>query len=147
VQFFGEIKGIDTSGYAAGDVLYINPLVAGGLTNVKPSGSNIQFIMAAVLDSKNNGNILVRAIPPDYQTSFERVNRNLKSYPAVLAYNGFGDLTTVTYTVPGGTIVKTFNYTGGDLTSIVLSGSTPAGINLTKTLSYSVGNLVGVTYS
>ena len=45
------------------------------------------------------------------------------------------------------TIVKTFNYTGADLTSIVLSGYTPGGISLTKTLTYSAGELVGITYS
>lgn len=147
VQFFGEIAGIDTSGYSAGDLLWINPSVPGGLTTTKPTDPNVQFLMAAVLDSKNNGNIMVRAIPPDYQTSFERTNKNLKSYPATLAYSGSGDLSTITYTVPGGTIVKTFNYTAGNLTSIVLSGNTPSGISLTKTLTYTTGNLTGVSYS
>ena len=78
---------------------------------------------------------------------YEIVNKNLKSYPAALNYNGSGDITSVVYTVPGGTITKTFNYTSGDLTSIVLSGNTPAGINLTKTLNYTAGNLTGVSYS
>lgn len=79
--------------------------------------------------------------------AFETVNKNLSAYPATLAYNVFGDLSTITYTVPGGTIVKTFNYTAGDLTSIVLSGNTPSGISLTKTLTYTTGDLTGVSYS
>lgn len=80
-------------------------------------------------------------------STFEIVNKNLYAYPAVLNYNGSGDITSVVYTVPGGTITKTLNYTSGDLTSIVLSGNTPAGINLTKTLNYTAGNLTGVSYS
>ena len=79
--------------------------------------------------------------------TFETVNKNLYAYPATLAYNVFGDLSTITYTLPSGTITKTFNYTAGDLTSIVLSGNTPSGINLTKTLTYTIGNLTGVSYS
>ena len=80
-------------------------------------------------------------------STFEIVNKNLYAYPAALNYNGSGDITSVVYTVPGGTITKTLNYTSGDLTSIVLSGNTPAGINLTKTLNYTAGNLTGVSYS
>ncbi len=79
--------------------------------------------------------------------SYETISKNLKAYPATLAYGGTGDLNTITYTVPSGTITKTFNYTAGDLTSIVLSGNTPSGINLTKTLTYTIGNLTGVSYS
>lgn len=79
--------------------------------------------------------------------AYETVSKNLKSYSSTFSYNGSGDLSTITYTVPGGNIIKTFNYASGDLTSIVLSGNTPAGINLTKTLSYSAGNLTGVSYS
>lgn len=79
--------------------------------------------------------------------SYETISKNLKAYPATLAYGGTGDLSTITYTVPSGTITKTFNYTAGNLTSIVLSGNTPSGINLTKTLTYTTGNLTGVSYS
>ena len=79
--------------------------------------------------------------------TFEAINKNLSAYAATLAYNVFGDLSTIIYTVPSGTITKTFNYTAGDLTSIVLSGNTPSGINLTKTLTYTTGNLTGVSYS
>jgi hypothetical protein len=80
-------------------------------------------------------------------SSFETVSKNLDAYPATLAYAS-GNLSSITYALGGLlTIVKTFNYTGTDLTSIVLSGDTPAGISLTKTLTYSAGNLVGITYS
>jgi hypothetical protein len=80
-------------------------------------------------------------------STFETVSKNLNAYPSTLAYSG-GNLSSITYALGGGlTIVKTFSYTGSNLTSIVLSGYTPGGISLTKTLTYSSGNLVGITYS
>jgi hypothetical protein len=80
-------------------------------------------------------------------STFETVSKNLNAYPATLAYSS-GLLTSITYALGGGlTIVKTFNRTGANLTSIVLSGYTPGGISLTKTLTYSSGNLVGISYS
>jgi hypothetical protein len=80
-------------------------------------------------------------------STFETVSKNLNAYASTLAYSG-GNLSSITYALGGGlTIVKTFSYTGSNLTSIVLSGYTPGGISLTKTLTYSSGNLVGITYS
>jgi hypothetical protein len=78
--------------------------------------------------------------------SFETVSKNLSSYDATLNFTG-DDLTSIVYTAPGGNITKTFNYGGGNLTSIVLSGNTPGGIDLTKTLSYSGDDLSGIAYS
>ena len=44
-------------------------------------------------------------------------------------------------------ITKTFAYGSDGLASITLSGSTPGGIDLVKTLVYSSGKLTGITYS
>ncbi|MFN7185482.1 MAG: hypothetical protein ACK5VE_03815 [Alphaproteobacteria bacterium] len=59
-----------------------------------------------------------------------------------MTYTG-DDLTQITY----GPITKTLAYGVDGLASITLSGSTPGGIDLVKTLTYSAGNLTGVTYS
>lgn len=75
--------------------------------------------------------------------TFETVSKNLDASGATLSYTG-DNLTSIVY-VNG--ITKTLNYTGDNLTSVVLSGSTPAGIDLTKTLSYTADNLKGVVYS
>jgi hypothetical protein len=79
--------------------------------------------------------------------SFETVSKDLRAFPCVL--NSDGDvLTSIVYDLGGGqSVTKTFNYTGDDLTSIVLSGSTPNGIHLTKTLSYIGGSLSSISYS
>lgn len=76
--------------------------------------------------------------------SFETVSANLPASNAVLSYDGNGDITDIVYS---NGITKTFNYTGEDITSIVLSGSTPSGISLTKTLAYTDGDVTGITYS
>lgn len=75
--------------------------------------------------------------------SFETVSKNLDASGATLNYTG-DQLDSIDY---ANSITKTFSYTGANLTSVVLSGSTPSGINLTKTLSYTGDNLTGVAYS
>lgn len=79
------------------------------------------------------------------QTAFETVSKNLASVDFTLAYNGSGQLSVLTY---ANGIVKTLGYNGGgDLVTVVLSGTTPAGIELTKTLGYTSSNLTSVTYT
>lgn len=78
------------------------------------------------------------------QETFEIVSRNHRSVDAVLTYDN-GDLITVEY-VDG--ITKTLAYDGnGDLITITLSGATPAGIDLVKTLTYTDGELTAIAYS
>jgi hypothetical protein len=78
--------------------------------------------------------------------AFETVSKNLKSKDASFTYTG-SQLTSISYTDGVDTIVKTFNYTGTQLTSIVLSGDTPASIDLIKTLVYTGVNLTSITYA
>ncbi|MFO0453427.1 MAG: hypothetical protein ACK52I_33020 [Pseudomonadota bacterium] len=79
--------------------------------------------------------------------SFETVSQSLSAFPAAINYSS-GRISSIVYTLPNAsTITKTINYTGDRVTSIVLSGATPAGIQLTKTLTYTGDNLTGVSYS
>lgn len=79
------------------------------------------------------------------EDTFEIVSKNLRSENATLGYDGAGNLETLTY---ADGIVKTLAYnSGGDLVSITLSGATPNGISLVKTLTYTSGNLTGVSYA
>lgn len=77
------------------------------------------------------------------QQSFETVSANLSAVGASLNYDVDGNITSIEY---ANGITKTFNYTDGEITSIVLSGSTPGGIDLTKTLSYVDGDVVSISY-
>lgn len=61
VTTFGKVRGLDTSGYAEGNILYLNPSVAGALTTTKPTPPDHIHQIAAVLSSNPaEGTILVR---------------------------------------------------------------------------------------
>ena len=81
------------------------------------------------------------------ENTFEAVSKNLKSYSSVLNYAG-DSISSIVYDLGAGNfITKTFGYTPGGLVStIVLSGNTPVGVDLTKQLSYSGSTLIGVDY-
>jgi hypothetical protein len=78
--------------------------------------------------------------------SFETLNNNLDAYPKAFSFNA-GVLETITYTVPGGNIIKTLNYTSGQLTTVVFSGNVPEGIDTTKTINYSGSEITSISYS
>jgi hypothetical protein len=56
----GKIRQLNTTAFTAGDVLYANPAVAGGLTNVLPSAPNLKLAVAFVVHSATNGVLAVR---------------------------------------------------------------------------------------
>ena len=60
VMHFGELGGINTSGYTAGALLYASTTVAGGFQTTAPVAPNNIVLIAAAINSKNNGEILVR---------------------------------------------------------------------------------------
>jgi hypothetical protein len=60
VMHFGELDGIDTSGYTASDLLYASTTVAGGFQTTAPIAPNNIVLIAAAVNSKNNGAIIVR---------------------------------------------------------------------------------------
>ena len=60
VSVFGKIRGINTSSYAEGAILWCNPAVPGGFTATEPQAPNLKLPVAAVISSANNGTIFVR---------------------------------------------------------------------------------------
>jgi hypothetical protein len=62
VQVAGTLRGLDTSAFTDGAVLWYNPAVTGGLTATKPSAPNIKVQIAAVVNAGNggSGSILIR---------------------------------------------------------------------------------------
>lgn len=58
---WGFVRGIDTSAFAAGDILYPSPTVAGAFTNTKPTApNNVIPIAACITSDAANGVIFVR---------------------------------------------------------------------------------------
>ena len=60
VMHFGELDGINTSGYTAGALLYASTTTAGAFQTTAPVAPNNIVLIAAAINSKNNGTILVR---------------------------------------------------------------------------------------
>ena len=60
VSVFGKIRGVNTSAFDDGDILWCNPAVAGGFTKTEPQAPNLKLAVAAVLNAANNGTIFVR---------------------------------------------------------------------------------------
>ena len=60
VMSFGEMVNVNTSGYQAGDILFASTTVAGGLQSAVPQPPNNIVTVALALNSKNNGNLVVR---------------------------------------------------------------------------------------
>ncbi len=57
----GKVRGIDTSGWTAGNILYASPSTAGDLTETIPTAPNLKVAIAFNVDSKANGTLGVRA--------------------------------------------------------------------------------------
>lgn len=58
---WGHVRGVNTSGFSVGDVLYASPFFAGALTNVKPTAPANVIPVAAVLSvDATDGEIFVR---------------------------------------------------------------------------------------
>jgi hypothetical protein len=61
IQLLGEIRNLDTSSYAIGTVLYIDPNTAGGLTSTEPTSPDLAEAVAIVTRSHaSTGIIFVR---------------------------------------------------------------------------------------
>lgn len=103
------------------------------------SGTNIKTVNGNSL--LGSGNISISG--GGAADTFETVNKNLAASGATLNYSG-GELASIVYAIG---ITKTLSYGVDGLESVVLSGSTPGGIALSKTLIYTSGELTGVVYS
>lgn len=69
VTYFGEVHDLNTTGaaygetWAAGDILYAHPTIAGGLTKVEPAPPALSIIVASVMKADaTEGALLVRPV-------------------------------------------------------------------------------------
>lgn len=68
VTSFGKVRGLDTSAFSEGDILYADPAVAGGLSNTAPIAPNNIVTVAIVINKHPSvGTIFVR---PTYGHTF-----------------------------------------------------------------------------
>jgi len=63
ITVFGKVRGVDTSFWNEGDVLYISNTIVGALTNIRPSGMILPI--GYVISSHSNGTIFTRITNAD----------------------------------------------------------------------------------
>lgn len=83
VTHFGKVRGLDTSAWSDGDILYADPTTPGGLTNVEPQSPNATVQLAIVINSHATvGTLQVRP------TVIRRDVAHLVSVPASATSSG-----------------------------------------------------------
>lgn len=98
---FGHIRGVNTSSFDLGDVLYASPSSAGGFTKTKPTAPNLSIPVAAVLaKSATDGEIFVR---PTVEQ---------QKYYGVFSCNGLTISPSAIYT-PKAVVLDTTNVSNG----------------------------------
>lgn len=61
ITSFGLVRQLDTSAFTAGQILYLNPSVAGGLTATLPTAPNAKVqVCACIYSSASNGSLFIR---------------------------------------------------------------------------------------
>lgn len=137
VQAFGELRNVNTVGYADGDILWYDPSVTGGLTKTKPSAPNVKAQMAAVINggSSGGGTILIR-IDPGSQLGGTDSNVQITSASngQLLSYDGVAGYWKNT-SLTAGTGIST-SATAGVIT--VTNSAPDQTVSITGTLPISV---------
>lgn len=88
VTAFGLIRGIDTSAWSDGDLLYVSDTVAGEWVNVKPTAPAWQQPQAIVVHAAVNGSIFMRATPDHSIDELRGVSITTPASGQLLVYNG-----------------------------------------------------------
>lgn len=77
VTQFGLVRGIDTTMWEEGDILWYDPTSSGGLTNVMPEAPNAKVVIAVVITKHaHNGSVFVR---PSYGLKLSEIH-DVKTY-------------------------------------------------------------------
>ena len=84
----GKVRGINTSAFSAGAVLYANPASPGGYTTTEPTGNDLKLPLAFVVNADAvNGEIAVRALPGSSIHDLHDVDVSTLANNNILKYN------------------------------------------------------------
>jgi hypothetical protein len=75
VVSFGPVKGVDTSSFNSGAILYFDPASTGGLTQIAPSAPNAKVTVAFNINSSVNGTVFIRV---SHGSRFGETDSNVK---------------------------------------------------------------------
>lgn len=154
VTSFGKVRGVNTSMWTIGTVLYVSSTVDGALTNIRPTTGLCSPIAYVVNSHATVGTIFVRVTPLDenaYQeksntlTALDRPDKYLSALNIANMIYVDGNLTKIRYTLDVDNDYEVLSYTSGNLVNIahyistVLEGNT--------VLTYASGSLISAIYT
>ena len=129
----GNINGINTTGalqgetWVDGDILYLSPTVAGGITNIKPHAPNHMVVLGYVVYAhQNNGKIFVKVDNGYELDELHNININTGSLTSgdLLVYNSGSGYWTNTKQLTGSYgLTGSLNINGYSIITSNLTGS------------------------
>jgi len=128
----GKVRGLNTSAYAEGTILYVSPTVAGALTSTNPSGTGHVVQAAAVLRSHaTQGVILVRLTHISELGELDGVAITSVSTGQYLTYNGSSWVNTTLDTTNWDTAYGWGDHAAvGYVTAVSIDGGSAASVYL-----------------
>lgn len=144
VFHFGKMRGINTSAFQDGDLLYASTTVAGGFQTAVPVAPNNIILVAAVINAANNGVIMIRPSIGSNINNDEGVKITNPTNGQVLKYNSTSGLWENSTDVIGTGTVTSVAATAGTGISITGSPITTSGtLNITNTAPDQIVSLTG----
>ena len=108
VTSFGKVRGLDTSAFSAGDVLWADPTTPGGLTATEPAAPNLKLAIAFVINSHANvGTLMVRVDTGSRMVDLYDVETTTPSDGDTLVYDGPAGVWKPTFLAASGTYTPT----------------------------------------
>ena len=132
IQNVGTLRGVDTSAFLDGDILYYDSAVTGGFTNIFPASGPI--VLAAAVGKSGSGGAGVLIVRISFQT---RVNAGTGI--SVIQAN---DEVTVTNSNPNTYNPAAVAITGGTIDNTSIGATVPSTVNAT-TITGQTGQLNG----
>jgi len=127
VVHFGQIRNVNTSSFADGDILYASSTTAGAFTTTSPTAPNNIVLVAIVVHAASNGTLQVRPTIGSNINKDEGVVISSPTNGQVLSYNSISGLwENTTPTTPSS--VQTFGFQLAN--TIATSATTWVGVGL-----------------
>jgi hypothetical protein len=124
----GKIRGLNTTAWNDGDVLYVDENVAGALSDTEPQAPNLKLPVAFVINSASNGTIAVRSTAGTYLAESHDVQISSPAEKELLARTAsgrwenveIGDVLRTTTENPSTTEGESFTAVFGDNSGTIM---------------------------
>jgi hypothetical protein len=124
----GKIRGLNTTAWNDGDVLFVDENVAGALSDTEPQAPNLKLPVAFVVNSASNGTIAVRSTAGSYLAESHDVQISSPAEKELLARTAsgrwenveIGDVLSTTTENPSTTEGESFTAVFGDNSGTIM---------------------------